>query len=229
MDDKIWLASFDPGKKNFAFYIEETDRSALQTLKNIPSAKRYKKDGTYTKEFGKLIREVWLNGKTILHINADMTYNCAKSKYLDPEVFHNMVDHLDNYADYWIKCSAFVIEQQMKRNTMAMKLGQHCYSYFIFNYGRFKQTIEFPAFHKTKVLGAPKTEYKTKKGNIRYKALTKHQRKKWAVEVALSILADRDEIEVMINISTKAKRDDISDCILMLTSFKYLAFVDKSI
>ena len=31
----VWIASFDIGKKNFAFYIEEINLKELQEIKNI--------------------------------------------------------------------------------------------------------------------------------------------------------------------------------------------------
>jgi hypothetical protein len=62
---------------------------------------------------------------------------------------------------------------------MALKLGQHCWSYFSIHYGRSKNIIEFPAYHKTQVLGAEKDKKVTKTGKINYKAVDKPQRKKW--------------------------------------------------
>lgn len=222
-----WIGSFDIGKKNFAFYIEEIDSELLSNIKNITKEKRYNKDGTCTNSFKKIMNDLYKNGKTILHVNADLTQNCKKGKYLDPEIFHNMVDHLDKYSDYWIKCSAFIIEQQMSfgknRNPMALKLGQHCYSYFVFNYGRFKKTIEFPAYYKTQILGAPK-KITDKKGNL--VKMSKPERKKWAIEEAIMILTERDELDIMDNLTTKTKKDDLSDVICQLQAWKYLVFVD---
>ena len=42
------LLSVDIGKKNFAFCIEEFDKEALSSLKNLPTAGRYNADGTPT-------------------------------------------------------------------------------------------------------------------------------------------------------------------------------------
>ena len=103
--------------------------------------------------------------KKILIENLDLTKDCDKKAYLDPKTFHNMNDNLDQYKEYWEQCDIFVIEKQMSfgktHNTMALKLGQHCWSYFSIKYGRSIMIIEFPAFHKTQVLGAAKNE-KTK-------------------------------------------------------------------
>jgi len=122
-ESSIWIASFDIGKKNFAFYIEEFDKDDIMDLPVIPKAKRYNPDGTPTSAFSDVLDEVCMNGKNILFSNNDLTNNCDKKAYLDPETFHNMTDLLDIYVDYWDKCDAFVIEQQMafgkRRNTMA--------------------------------------------------------------------------------------------------------------
>ncbi len=109
-------------KKNFAFYVEEMYHKQLSSLKNIPLKDRYNIDGTPTTAMQNLLDQVCMNGKTILHTNSDLTKNCKKGSYLDPETFHNMTDLLDSYSEYWDRCSHFVIEQQMsfgknKRNT----------------------------------------------------------------------------------------------------------------
>jgi len=230
--DFVWVASIDIGKKNFAFCIEEFDRSELFKIKNIPSTKRYNPDGTPTESMQEILEQICSNGKIVLHENLDLTENCDPKLKLDPETFHNMIDALDQYKDYWDKCLAFVIEEQMsfgkKINKMAMKLGQHCYSYFTFLYGRYKQVIEFPAYHKTQVLGAEKVEGKPyKSGKKRYKAVEKGARKKWAVNKAIEILTGRGEIDVLENLTGKSKKDDLSDVICQLQAAKYKIFVDK--
>lgn len=115
-----------------------------------------------------------------------------------------------------------------KRNTMALKLGQHCYSYFTIKYGRFKKVIEFPAYHKTQVLGAEKIRGKKfKNGNYRWKTIDKPTRKKWSVAKATEILTYRGEKETIENIKTKAKKDDLADTLTQLQAFKYLFFIEK--
>lgn len=234
ISEVIWIASFDIGKKNFAFCIEELNKSELLSIKNIPSIKRYNEDGTPTPKMETVLNQVFANGKIILHKNLDLTENCDPKAKLDPETFHNMNDVLDNYLEYWDKCSAVVIEEQMsfgkKLNKMAMKLAQHCYSYFTFKYGRYKSIVEFPAYHKTQVLGAPKVEGKPyKSGKKRYKAMEKPQRKKWSVEKAVEILTSRGETDVLDNLTSVKKRDDLADVLTQLQAFKYKVYVDKSL
>lgn len=181
----IWCASFDIGHINFAFYVEEIDENELRKINNIPDKEKYNANGTPTKDMKKILDTVCKNGKTILHKNSDISKNCVKGKKLDPNTFHNMTDLLDSYGDYWDKCYCFVVEAQMnfgkcKSNPKALKLGYHCQSYFMFRYGRFKEVIEFPAYHKTQVLGCEKIKgKKCKNGNYRWKSIDKPSRKKW--------------------------------------------------
>lgn len=232
-DDLIWLASFDVGKKNFSFYIEETNQSTLKNIKNIPRDKRYHPNGTPTPKMEKILQKIYMTGKTILHINADLTNNCQNGKYLDTETFHNLTDLLDKHSKLLDKCSVFIIEQQMsfrgKYNTMALKVGQHCFSYFAIKFGRFKPVLEFPSFHKTHILGAEKIKTQTKKGKVRYKNIAKPARKKWTIKKSLEILEQRGEEHIFKQLKTVKKKDDLADTLCQLQAFKYLAFVDKSI
>lgn len=217
------IASFDIGKKNFAFVIEEVDISQINSISNVPVSKRYNKDGTPTTEFDNLLTNLYKCGKVVLVRNLDITKDCDPSKYFDRTLFINMQNVLDEYISYWNKCDAFIVEQQMsfgknKSNTMAVKLGQHCQSYFLLNYGKFKHVLEFPAYHKTQILGAPKIERKTKPF-----------RKKWAIQKALDILELRNDNDTLSQLTTKKKKDDMSDCLLMTITFSYLCFIDRKI
>jgi len=231
----IWCASFDIGHINFAFYVEEINQLELLQIKNIPVKSRYNQDGTPTKEMKDILNVVYQNGKTILHKNSDISENYIKGKKLDQNTFHNMTNLLDSYSHYWDRCSFFIIEQQMsfgktKSNPIALKLGHHCQSYFLFRYGKFKQTLEFPAFHKTQVLGCEKIKGKEcKNGKYRWKSVPKPIRKKWSILKTIEILKERGDEETLENIKTKTKKDDLADTLTQLQAFKYLFFVDKSI
>ena len=227
----IWIASFDIGKKNFAFYIEEINLKKLQEIKNIPKIKRYKTDGTCSDEFEIVIKDVYMNGKKILIKNIDLTVNTDKNKYFDIEICHNLIDILNNYEEYFDNVSYIIVEQQMsfgkKVNTMALKLGQHCESYFLFKYGRSKEIIEFPSYYKTQVLGSKKMKKITKTGKISYISIDKTKRKKWAIDEASMILAEREDFHTLTEITSMKKADDVSDVIIQLQAFKYLYFIDK--
>lgn len=225
----IWCASFDIGSVNFAFYVEEMDRESFSNIQNIPDKKRYNIDGTPTEDMENILNSVYKNGKTILHMNSDISKNCIKGKQLDQNTFHNMTDLLDSYSEYWDKCECFVIEQQMafgkmKSNPKAVKLGHHCQSYFMFRYGRFKKVFEFPAYYKTQILGCEKMKGKQcKNGNHRWKSIPKPARKKWSVIKATEILTLRGEENT---IKSTRKKDDLADTLTQLQAFKYLCFVE---
>lgn len=228
--DIIYMASFDIGKKNFAFYIEEVRVSSLHRLK--PPKQEYNVDGTCTDSMENILCDVYRNGKTILHINLDLTIGTDLSQYIDKKLYYNMTNVLDNYQEYWNKCSYIIIEKQMsfgrrKQNTMALKLGQHCFSYFVIKHNNIN-VIEFPAYHKTQILGAPKKKGRLyKNGNYKWNSMKKPQRKKWSVVKACEILKFRNENEILNNIKKADKRDDLADTLTQLQAFKYLKFIKK--
>uniref|UniRef100_A0A6C0LTD4 Mitochondrial resolvase Ydc2 catalytic domain-containing protein n=1 Tax=viral metagenome TaxID=1070528 RepID=A0A6C0LTD4_9ZZZZ len=219
-------ASFDIGKKNFSFYVEEFDKNKTTSLAT------YNANGTPTFEFETTLVEIYTNGSTVLLENIDITDGCDPKMTLDPETFHNMTDVLDRYSEIWDRCSVFIIEKQMmfgkQTNPMAVKLGQHCYSYFAIRYGRFKNIIEFPAYNKTQILGSEKIAGKlTKTGKITYKAIDKPKRKKWCISKALEVLELRDDSKSIVQIQNSKKKDDLCDVICQLQSWKYLYLYNK--
>ena len=227
-----WAASFDIGFKNFAFCIEEFDKDELSKLPKIPKSNKYNPDGTLTEEFGEVVHDASMNGKVILYRNIDLTKG-RKIDHLDVEVFHTMTDTLDEFAEYWSKCEAFIIEMQMAfrgvYNVKALKLGQHCSSYFCIKYGRDACVLDWPAYLKTEVLGAPKIPKITKTGKTSYKSVDKAERKKWSIVKASEILELRGEYDTLKTLTTQKKRDDLADTLLQLISWKILHYVDKSI
>jgi len=235
MNNILRVISIDIGSKNFCFYVEEFDKKHLNDIKNIPELKRYNPNGTPTSDMNKILNKIYMNGNTLLHENVDLTTGCKKGKYLDTAVLHNLTNLLDKYSDIFDTCSIVVVEEQMafrgKVNTKAIKIGQHCQSYFMFKYGKFKEVIEFPSYHKTHVLGSEKLEKgTTKKGKTKYKNIDKPARKKWSIEKAKEILTIRGETDhVLLTAKRGIKKDDIADTITMLAAFKYLRFVDKKI
>ena len=151
--------------------------------------------------------------------NVNVSLNLDKRKYLDTRVFLNITDLLDKYKSYWEKMDIILIEQQMsfgrnKNNTMALKIAQHCFSYFSINYRNRIQIYEYPSYHKTQVLGAPK-------------GITKVARKKWAIEKAIELFSKRKDDKTIDMISSKKKKDDVSDCFLMIVSFICQVYILK--
>ena len=227
----LWVASFDIGYRNLCFSIEEYNVDEISHLHKIDKNKQYNDDGTATEKQSEILTSICKNSRTVIFKNTDLTKESIK--VLNPEVFHLLTDLLDEYQEYWDKCGLFVIEKQMSfkgvYNVSALKLGQHCWSYFAFKCGRFKQILDFPAYHKTQIFGAPKTVTTTKAGKIKYKSMDKLKRKKWVVTKALEIFSDRNDTESSRQLQCSKKKDDISDCILQSISAVYLIFVEKSI
>lgn len=218
------VASFDIGKKNFAFCVEEFDDTQLGG--KMPS-NPYNSDGSPTEEMTTILNTVYQSGRLVLHENLDLTYNCDKKMKLDPQTFYNMVEQLDKYREFWQSCDIFIIEEQMSfgrsTNTMAVKLGQHCFSYFVIKYPG-KKVMEFHAYHKTQVLGAKKIETRTKKGKVKWVSMDKPKRKKWSIENAKIILEARGEVDILTNLKTVKKKDDLADVLNQLQAFKVLQY-----
>ena len=225
------IASFDIGKCNFSFCIEEIDQTVLESVVNIKKEDRYNVNGTCKTDFNNLLEKIYKNGKIILLQNKDLTEGTQKDKYFDSDICYNLFEYLDEYEEYWDKVSYVIVEKQMafgkKINTMALKLGQSCQSYFMLKYGRNLKVIEFPAYYKTLVLGAEQIQTKLKNGKIKYKTIGDRERKKWTIEKVYDILSLRNDYETMALIGAMKKRDDVSDCCCMLQAFIYLYFVDK--
>lgn len=196
------IASFDIGTKNFACCIEEFDPCHARPC-FIKS--KYNVDGTLQPEYQDYLEKTLLSHGTI-HLLQNV--NISGQTY--QQTCTNMYNVLQQHLPVLSQCSVVLIEKQMTRNNIACKLAQHCYSYFIYH-AIHAQVIEFPAMHKTKVLGAPKK-------------MTKYQRKKWAVEEATRLMTLRNDETYSSLLATSTKRDDMSDAFLQLQAYKCLSF-----
>lgn len=218
-EEKIWIAAIDPGKNNFAFIVEEVDIGEIKKLEKVLKKNRYEIDGTPSEDWEGYLKELTKFGKTIVVENKNLTKNSTNKRktLLDKEIFLSLTHMLDEYQEYWDKCSYILIEQQMsfgrQHNTMAIKIAQHTYSYFIFQYGPFKYLHEIPSYYKTQVLGAEK-------------GIDKPTRKKWAVQEARKRWEMRNDTATIAKIDKVKKRDDMSDCLLMTIAFTILRFLD---
>ena len=85
-DEIIWIASFDIGKCNFAFCVEEINLSLLKSINNIKKEDRYNIDGTCQLKFESLLKNIYLSGKCILLRNYDLTEGTDKDKYFDTDI-----------------------------------------------------------------------------------------------------------------------------------------------
>lgn len=229
------IASFDPGRKNFSFCVEQFDTEQIISLKSKIPKEKYSPDGTPTTKMQEVLNNIYKNGHIILHKNIDISGKTTlkAGAKIEQEIFNNMIGVLDKHKEIWDTCDKFIIEEQMafgkKLNIQAVKLAQNIYTYFVMRYSMFKTVIEFHSYHKTQVLGAPKIEgKKTKKGKTRFKAMEKPQRKKWSIEKAKEILILRGDVENLENLKSSRKKDDLADVICQLQAAKYLLYCDQS-
>jgi hypothetical protein len=228
-DNKIWIASFDPASLNFAFCIEEIDVSRFESIKNIPFNERYNFDGTCKPQFQNILNDVCSNGKIILCNNVNLKKDSPITSKHHHSSFQSMIDCLDEYKSYWDQVHYFIIERQLKKNVIASRLSVVCISYFLFQYGNFREIVEFESKHKTMVLGAPRDEKKYKNGKTKFVSTSGYTRKKWSVQTGTKLLNERNESETLTDIAKIKKKDDVFDTILQLQAFKFLRFVDQTI
>lgn len=211
------VASFDIGRLNFAFCIEKFDETVLQGMHCIPKSRRYTKEGDSTCEFNELMGNVCSEGDLVLHRNVNIS-DC--DGVFTDKLLINMYNVLEENSSYFDKCNIILIEQQMsfgsnKTNTVALKLAQHCHSYFIFKYQDQKEIISFPAYHKTKLFDKRK--------------MTKPERKKWATTKLFEILLERGDVQSLDFIQSEKKKDDLSDVVLQIQAFKFLRYIGKEL
>jgi hypothetical protein len=204
------IAAFDMGTKNFAFCIEEFDPN-LSNLKKIV----YTEHGIPTAESQETLSQIYGSGKVVTCEKIDLTTETKLPLYLV------LTENLNKFNKIWDTVDIFLIEQQMaygnrKSNIQALRLSQHCLSYFYTIYGNFKHIEEFSSNHKTRILGCPMI--------MRKKHIT---RKKFAVELATKILSQRGEHQKEL-LSKFKKKDDIADCILMIQAFKCIHLNSKT-
>lgn len=225
------IASFDIGKKTYSFYVEKYEEKELDGIEWSDEC-RYNKDGTPTSDFASVLDQVYMTGECLELVTRDLTKGCTDASDL-VQVCQSMTRVLDEYAEYWSTCDVVLVEQQMSfrgiYNTTALKLGQHCMSYFLVKYPSIR-VVEFPAYHKTMVLGAERTLTSTlKRAKPVYKCMDKVSRKKWTSNLALEILEMRGDTLGMVKLLVTTKTNDRADCVCQAQAYKVLTHVPTHI
>jgi hypothetical protein len=209
----ILVASFDMGQRNFAFCIERIPLDGWESIPHIPKRHRYLKNGQCTPPFASVLDTVTSKGQLVYWKHVDLTSIGSTPE----QVLFKCTSVLDDHLSWWQQSSAFIIEQQMSfgsvRNPMAVRLAHHCLSYFQILFGSFKVVVDFPSYHKTRVLGAQKKQ-------------SKRERKQWSVTYTKSLLHQRQEWEWLEYLNQHKKQDDLADVVTQLQAFKFLTFVD---
>lgn len=101
------------------------------------------------------------------------------------------------------QCEAVVIEQQMRSNVRAQRVGQHIWSWFYAKYPG--KTVTFFPSHK-------KTQHFLGKNSLSDKA-----RKNWSVLKVCEILKQRnDTANTLVFEKIEGKKDDVSDAFLQM-------------
>ncbi len=194
--DKIRIASFDIGKKNFAQYIEDANVNTLLRLEKkynaLPKSLQRRVKGPMNSKILEILDEVYISGKRIhtgvYDLRADQTSN-----KLDNPTRLNILQHLERYRELWDTCDIFIIEQQYfktwngrskrsagtEANIDAIKIGEGVLMWFLNEYP-FKTIEYFGSQNKTQILGAPWR-------------MKKNQRKKWAEKKTREIYVSRGD------------------------------------
>lgn len=238
------IATFDFGKKNFAFYSEELSidnlKKNIEIYKNLPKKLQKKVKGQMNDEIESILNDLYLNSKRIEGGMGvfDIRDN-KESNDLDFQTRINMHTLLESYSHIWDECDIIVLEQQYFAmpsggggrktfsnkgfgiNLDAIKLAECCLNWFLIRYASFKEIVFFGSMYKTETLGAPSNQ-------------TKPQRKKWCITKATEILELRgdkkglEEISNMKNsLGKKQKMDDIADCITMCQAYKFRKLISN--
>ena len=119
----VYIASFDIGKKNFAFYVENIPSEEIEgwNKNKVPIKNKYYKDGTMMEEWKSIVDEICFSGITVLSKNYDLTEG-QDIKTINRTVYNNMYKVLDLHKDVWDKCSYFVIEKQMSEQILSWQI-----------------------------------------------------------------------------------------------------------
>ena len=209
MESYFQIAAIDPGKNNFAFTVMRFRMDVVSEI-SLPKKKdRYLGTGEPSPAFLQALNELWQCPFEIAALENVKLVTDDKGTHVGNSTLCSLTRLLDAYTSLWDTCNVILIEKQMgfgkAHNTLGLRIAQHCLSYFLIRYDQFKDIIEYAAYNKTQVLGAPK-------------GMSKPERKKWAVQQAKSILELKDE-RFLAKWSTFKKKDDVSDCICMCFSY----------
>ena len=228
----VYIATFDIGTKNHAYYVERTIAEVFFRLEkaylSLPKAVQGKVKLRDNKAVAKILNDLYLSGERVSMGVHDIRSIREKNAVLDNATRLNLFTHLDSLRSLWDKCTFIVIEQQYfstflskggKRNpgasgganVNAIKVAEATLNWFLMNYPG-KEIVSFGSQYKTQMLGAPDK-------------LTKPQRKKWSEQKAREIFEMRGDEEALLQMQTgkrnKQKQDDVADCVTMMQAYKY--------
>ena len=85
--------SIDIGVHNMAFYVEEFETESLCKL-SCPKKHRYDDNGCPTRLWKDVLKQVYINGKTIFHDKCNLSDD--KGVDFDIQIFINLSNYLDD-------------------------------------------------------------------------------------------------------------------------------------
>jgi hypothetical protein len=199
------IATFDMGTRNFAFCVEQREMVKMEKTKPTFDA-----DGVPTDEYRAYLEKIYRGGQLVECQRIDLI-EYGKQHHI-PNLYLTLTIVLDIFTPLWDNVDAILIEQQMaygrnKANIQALRLSQHCLSYFYTIYGAFKTIQEWPSTHKTRILGCPHSGRRTHR-----------ERKEFSIELATRILHERKD-PLFDTFYSLSKKDDVADCVLMAQTF----------
>ena len=115
---------------------------------------------TCTVEFKTWMDQVFQNGTTVYLEKCNLSQE--KGNLFNLHTFINLTSHLDGMIDVIQTCDIIVIEMQLNKNPMCMRLEQHIISWITFQFLDNKEIVVFGASNKTRVIGCPAKIMSTK-------------------------------------------------------------------
>lgn len=219
-NQNLWIAAIDPALKNCAVRIEE--RQKEQTTEK-PETKKRTKNPKQKPETNKKIQtpettkeeppsqdpKTQQDPKTDLSLAHPRTIYQNKFDFTkgSAHVLENITAVFQSIAPLLQKCTFILIESQLRKSKIAnLRAFQHIVSFCLLLSPR-PMVIEVDAKLKSHPLTPRKFE-------------NKYRLKKWAVEKAMAILAERkDEVALAVMKRDWKKRDDHADTICYIEAF----------
>jgi hypothetical protein len=146
------VAAFDMGTRNFAFCVEYIPYLEIEKFLQMKTKPLFDVEGRAIDEYQQALEKIYTKGQLIECQRIDILDFCKSLNISN--IYLGLTMILDKFICLWDKVDIFLIEQQMaygrnKANIQALRLSQHCLSYFFTIYGSFREIIEWPSTHKT--------------------------------------------------------------------------------
>lgn len=245
--DTIRIASFDIGKKNLAFYVEDCDVKKIRELEqkytSLAKKNRKRKGGLIPPVIMDILNDMYVSGKHVDGGHGVFDIRQYQDNVLDIHVRANLQKLMESYMWLWQSCDIICIEQQFYNprakgkgggaNMDAIKIGECLLSWFVYNFYPYKIIEYFGSQYKTQLLGAP-LRVEDSKGS--WRPMSKQGRKDWSVEKAeeIFLLRGEDELAQHFGCAKKGfrkrgqqKMDDVADCVIQCQAFKFKRMIAR--